>query len=71
MKKSLPILCILLIQQIVFSQNVGINSTGATPDASAILDVGSTTKGMLTPRMKTTQRTAIIAPAKGLVEKWK
>ncbi len=51
----------------MFSQNVGINSTGATPDASAILDVGSTTKGMLTPRMKTTQRTAIIAPAKGLL----
>ncbi len=33
----------------VLSQNVGINSTGATPDASAMLDVSSTSKGLLLP----------------------
>lgn len=50
----------------VWAQNVGINTTGAAPAASAILDVSSTTAGMLTPRMTTAQRTAIAAPATGL-----
>jgi len=49
-----------------FSQNVGINTTGNRPDTSAMLDVASTTKGMLTPRMTTTQRTTIYSPANGL-----
>lgn len=44
--------------------DVGI---GTTPTASAILDVSSTTKGFLPPRMTTTQRDAIPSPAEGLV----
>ena len=32
-------------------QNVGINATGATPDASAILDVAATDMGVLIPRV--------------------
>jgi len=44
---------------------VGINST--TPNASAILDVVSTDKGFLPPRMTTTQKNAIASPAAGLV----
>jgi hypothetical protein len=32
-------------------QNIGINSTGASPDASAMLDVSSTSKGVLIPRV--------------------
>jgi hypothetical protein len=47
------------------AQNVGINTT--TPDASAALDIASTTSGMLVPRMTTTQRTAISSPATGLL----
>jgi len=52
------------------------NSTGAfgfgtaTPDASALLDVNSTSKGFLPPRMTTAQRAVINAgtgPAKGLI----
>lgn len=43
---------------------VGINVT--TPNASAVLDVVSTSKGFLTPRMTTTQRDAITTPANGL-----
>jgi hypothetical protein len=39
---------------------------GGTPDASARLDVQSTTQGFLPPRMTTTQRDAIASPATGL-----
>lgn len=47
-----------------FSQ-VGIGTT--TPAASAMLDVTSTTKGFLPPRMTSTQMNAIAAPAAGLM----
>jgi hypothetical protein len=36
------------------AQNVGINSTGASPDASAMLDIVSTNKGLLIPRVALT-----------------
>ena len=39
----------------------------ASPSASAILQADSTTKGMLPPRMTTTQRDAITSPATGLI----
>lgn len=39
----------------------------ATPDASAKLEVNSTSKGILTPRMTSAQRTAITSPANGLL----
>jgi hypothetical protein len=42
---------------------VGTNS----PHASAALDIESTTKGLLTPRMTAAQRAAIGTPANGLV----
>jgi hypothetical protein len=45
--------------------SVGIATT--SPNASALLDVSSTTKGLLPPRMTTTQRDAISSPAAGLV----
>ena len=44
---------------------VGIGTT--TPAASSILDVTSTTRGVLIPRMTDAQRTAIAAPAEGLM----
>ena len=50
----------------LFSQNVSVNSTGNLPDTSAMLDVSSTTKGFLMPRMTTVQRDAITLPATGL-----
>ena len=49
------------------AQNVGINNTGAAPDNSSMLDVVSTTKGLLLPRMTTTQRNAIVSPAQSLL----
>jgi hypothetical protein len=66
MKKSLfLILLICFISSLVFSQSVGIGTT--TPSSSAQLDVQSINKGLLTPRLTTTQRNAIVNPAKGLL----
>ena len=48
-----------------FAGRTGIGTTA--PDASAALDVTSTTQGILFPRMTTTQRDAITTPADGLV----
>jgi hypothetical protein len=39
----------------------------ATPDTSAILELKSTKKGLLVPRMTVIQRNAIVKPAKGLL----
>jgi hypothetical protein len=51
----------------VFSQSVGISSTAITPDASSILEIRSATKGLLIPRMSTTDRNNISTPATGLI----
>ena len=40
---------------------------GSTPSPSAILDLQSTSKGLLPPRMTTAQRDGIVAPAFGLL----
>lgn len=44
----------------VAQTGVAINGSGAAPNANAILDVTSTTKGALLPRMTTGQRTAFV-----------
>lgn len=49
------------------AQGVGINTTGAAADTSAILDLSSTAKGFLPPRMTSVQRAAIVQPATGLL----
>lgn len=46
----LAILNVVIAQQ-VFSQNVGINATGAAPSAWAMLDIAHSTKGLLIPRV--------------------
>lgn len=48
------------------AQSFAINTDGSTAHASAMLDVKSTDKGLLIPRMTTAQRTAIGSPATGL-----
>jgi len=45
--------------------NVGIGT--ASPNASSVLDLTSTTKGFLPPRMTTVQKNAIATPVEGLV----
>lgn len=44
---------------------IGIGTT--VPDATSVLDITSTTKGILAPRMTTVQRNAIVTPAQGLL----
>lgn len=46
------------------SAAIGIGTS--TPAATAILDIASTSKGLLIPRMTTVQRTGIASPAAGL-----
>ena len=45
--------------------NVGIGTT--SPNANALLDVTSTTKAFMPPRMTTTQKNAIASPTAGMV----
>ena len=65
MKKLLVIVGFLIFGNIGMAQSVGIGTN--TPDASAQLDISSTTKGLLPPRMTTAQRDLITTPAAGLV----
>ncbi len=58
---------LILFANAVSGQNVGINDTNANPDASAMLDVKSSSKGMLVPRMNSAQRTGISNAAVGLL----
>ncbi len=49
------------------SQNVAINLAGTVAVPSALLDISSTTRGVLIPRLTTLQRDAILSPAQGLL----
>ena len=67
MKKNLLFtVSLFLCASIAFAQ-VAINSTGADPTSSAMLDVSSSTKGMRIPRMTSNERKAIPVPDMGLL----
>lgn len=67
MRNIILTLLIALFGFLSYSQGVAINSDASNPDASAILDVKSTSKGVLISRMTQTQRNAITSPATGLL----
>ena len=46
---------------------VAVNTDGSSADPSAMLDVKSTDKGILIPRMDSLQRVSIAGPATGLL----
>lgn len=60
-------LIILFVFTNSFGQGISINKTGSASDASAILDVNDTAKGILIPRMTEAQKNGIPAPATGLL----
>lgn len=51
----------------VLAQGISMNTNGNTADTSAMLDISSTAKGILIPRMTAVQRTSIPLPATGLL----
>ena len=65
MKNYKPLLISLsLLFSIISNAQIGIGTN--TPDASSILDLSSTTKGFLLPRMTTAEKLLLVNPAVGL-----
>ena len=67
MKKQfiLLVFTLLSIAKLMGQENIGINT--ATPDASAILEIMASDKGLLIPRMSTSNRMEIENPALSLL----
>ena len=61
------LLAIAILASYTVNAQVAVNTDGSSADSSAILDVKSTTKGFLPPRMTEAQRNAIVNPATGLI----
>ncbi len=64
---KLSSLLIILIVFINFNSQAQVGIGTTAPDGSSMLDIQSTSKGMLIPRMETAQRTIILSPANGLL----
>ena len=58
---------LLFVTLLNAQQGVAITTDGTTADNSAMLDIKSTSKGILVPRMTAAQRTAVATPATGLL----
>jgi hypothetical protein len=69
----LPVPCCFLLMFLTICSGypglsqVSITTDGSAPDASAMLEINSTSKGLLIPRMTEAQRTSIGSPAAGLM----
>ena len=66
-KAKLLFVAIVMIASCSLTAQVSINADGSSADPSAMLDVKSTTKGFLPPRMTTAERNAISNPVEGLL----
>jgi trimeric autotransporter adhesin len=66
-KKIIYLFLALFFANSILAQSLAINTDGSTANASALLDVKSTTKGLLIPRLTNAQKLAIAAPATGLL----
>ena len=62
--RKITLITLLMITVLGYAQ-IGINTN--TPDISSAFEIESTTGGILIPRMKETQRNAILSPAVGLM----
>lgn len=67
MKKLTLLFAVFFAAFYTNAQNVAINNDGTVAASSAMLDVKSTTKGFMMPRVTTAQRTTIASPALGLL----
>jgi hypothetical protein len=65
MKYVFSLLFLFFLLNVTAQNNIGIGTS--TPNASAILDVSSSNRGLLPPRMTAAQRNAITSPANGLM----
>lgn len=65
--KWLLFLMAVLCHTLSTDAQVGINTSGNAPDSSAMLDITSTDKGVLIPRMTTAERELIQNPATALL----
>lgn len=57
----------IFLSQAASAQSVAINTDASAAHVSALLDVKSTTRGLLIPRMTAAQRTTIATPAEALL----
>jgi len=64
--KGILLLYVIFWMHPLYAQ-VAINTSGSNPDASAMLDISSVSKGLLLPRMTIMQRLSIVNPAIGLL----
>jgi len=67
MKRSFIIFGFILLSSVLYSQPLLISDGSSETDSTAILVVNSTDKGMLIPRMTSTQRANISSPENGLL----
>jgi len=67
MKKYLVLLITIVGLQLISYAQVAINNDGTTADESAQLEIKSTSKGILIPRLTQAQRNAMIIPAESLL----
>lgn len=56
-----------MITSYTLTAQVAVTADGTSADASSMLDIKSTDKGMLVPRMTAAERDAIVSPATGLL----
>ena len=67
MKNIVVLSIILLLSGLSVFAQVGINTDNSNPDPSAMLDVKSTSRGFLPPRMTAVEMNAIVTPSQGLL----
>jgi hypothetical protein len=61
------VILVLFSSNIIHAQSMGISNAAITPDPSSILEMRTTDKGILIPRMTTIERDGITSPATGLM----
>ncbi len=66
-RKAIITIVVVLIISLNISAQVAVNTDGSSADGSAMLEVKSSTKGFLPPRMTEDQRDDISDPATGLI----